>query len=217
MLLAAALGLCTYFSCQLFVSPPKPPAQDNERQLAMAATAALSALGAAMPAHASWQSGSALVAGEKSWDHVLVWSAILVPLVGLVFPFVTMGVWTLYAYSDEFFYTGIPNHPKLVEKRKAWKRLPMFANYDDPLKGFVDMEDWEAGLVEAWEKIKPKGSILDAKKKLADMKQQNAPHAVYNKVWNIDAGNGPFTSRKDYDKGIYPKDGSNAQGLARSA
>jgi len=204
MLLAAALGLCTYFSCQLFVSPPKPPAQDNERQLAMAAAAALPVLGTATPAHAAW-------------DHVLVWGAILVPLTGLVFPFVAMGVWTLYAYSDEFFYTGIPNHPKLIEKKKAWKRLPMFANYDDPLKGFVDMEDWEAGLVEAWEKVKPKGTILDAKKKLAEMKTQNAPHAVYNKVWNVDAGNGPFTSRKDYDKGIYPKDGSNAQGLARSA
>jgi len=221
LLLAAALCLSTYFSCQLFVSKPKPPTQDIEKMALVAAAT----LGAAMPAYANTPAADLFQKGyygtqnqAPSWDHCYVWSNILVPLTGLVFPFVTMGVFTLASYSDEFFYTRLANnHPKFIEKNKAWKRLPMFANYDDPMKGFVDMEDWEAGLVQAWDKVKPKGTLLDAKKKLAEMKVQNAPHAAFNKVWNNGPGNGSFTSRKDYDKGIYPKDAAHSQGLARSA
>lgn len=213
MLAAAVLFLGALFWTPAFVSAPKRQSS-FEQKLALAGAAALPILGAMEAAEAEVRGkpsstgpipfGEA-VTGGGLLDHTRSWSIVLVPMTTLVMPGIGMGLFVFYIYSDDFFYRTIPNHPKNVEAKKAWKRLPGFADYDEPMNGFVDREDWESGLVAAWEKMKPKGSKLDAKQYLKKLATQNNPHAISKKVWNVAPGSGPYTSMEDYEKGLYPK------------
>merc|ERR1712066_1174333 len=71
---------------------------------------------------------------------------------------------------------------KALAKRREWRKHPVFANIKDPMNGLIDKDDFEAGLEEAWERAKPKGSTVTVEQKLKELSTQNAPHFIENKL-----------------------------------
>merc|ERR1719464_1725332 len=101
------------------------------------------------------------------------WSSVLVPLTTLVFPGVVFGTFVLYSFSDDAFYQLIPGSKKSQEITAAWREHPYFKDIKDPLNGLISRDDYEQGLEEAWEKVKPAGSTVTAKEKLKELSTQN--------------------------------------------
>eukprot|EP00930_Biecheleria_cincta_P046817 TRINITY_DN3233_c1_g3_i1.p1 TRINITY_DN3233_c1_g3~~TRINITY_DN3233_c1_g3_i1.p1 ORF type:complete len:198 (-),score=31.38 TRINITY_DN3233_c1_g3_i1:145-705(-) len=112
---------------------------------------------------------------EAKYGDQRRWSAVLVPLTSLVFPIVVFGTFTLYAFTEDVFWKLLPSK-RGVEQENAWRENPLTANIRDPLNGFINIDDYEKGLEEAWERAKPAGSTVTAKDKLAQLSKQNNPH-----------------------------------------
>eukprot|EP00418_Pyrodinium_bahamense_P024737 CAMPEP_0179133212 /NCGR_PEP_ID=MMETSP0796-20121207/63340_1 /TAXON_ID=73915 /ORGANISM="Pyrodinium bahamense, Strain pbaha01" /LENGTH=163 /DNA_ID=CAMNT_0020832169 /DNA_START=124 /DNA_END=615 /DNA_ORIENTATION=- len=119
---------------------------------------------------------------EAKYGDARKWSAILVPLTTLVLPAVVAGSFVLYSFSEDAFYRLIPGSKKSEEQAAAWREHYLFANIEDPMDGFINKDDYEQGLEEAWEKAKPAGSTVTAKEKLKELSEQNAPHFWRNKI-----------------------------------
>uniref|UniRef100_A0A7S1LE06 Uncharacterized protein n=1 Tax=Alexandrium catenella TaxID=2925 RepID=A0A7S1LE06_ALECA len=119
---------------------------------------------------------------EAKYGDSRRWSAVLVPLTTLVFPAVLFGSFLLYSFSEDAFYQLIPGSRKSQEITAAWREHPYFKDIKDPLNGLINRDDYEQGLEEAWEKVKPAGSTVTAKEKLQELAKQNNPHFWQNKL-----------------------------------
>ena len=169
LLLAVGLVSTLAFCLQCFVPTPGTSQEIQARSGQFEFNAAI-ATSAALPA-LTMLAGDA----EAKYGDARRWSAVLVPLTTLVFPIVVFGTFTLYAFTEDVFWKLIPSK-RGVEQENAWRENPMFANTKDPLNGFINVDDYEKGLEEAWERAKPAGSTVTAKDKLAQLSKQNNPH-----------------------------------------
>mmetsp|Transcript_34596 Transcript_34596/g.107449 ORF Transcript_34596/g.107449 Transcript_34596/m.107449 type:complete len:189 (+) Transcript_34596:56-622(+) len=119
---------------------------------------------------------------EAKYGDSRRWSAILVPLTTLVLPAIVFGSFVLYSFSEDAFWQSIPGSRKSQEVAAAWREHPYFKDIKDPLNGLISRDDYEQGLEEAWEKVKPAGSTVTAKEKMKELSEQNAPHFWQNNL-----------------------------------
>merc|ERR1740138_155642 len=155
------------------------PAPKAEAQRSHAATAGrfnpAVAVSAAVPVFMA-----AAEAEAKYGDGPRKWGVVMVPLVGLVIPAVVAASWTIYSFDDDFVWQLVPGSKKAMLKRLEWKKHPVFGNFE-PDAGMLNMDDFQDGLEEAWERAKPPGSTVTVSDKLKDLATQNAPHCLENK------------------------------------
>eukprot|EP00449_Zooxanthella_nutricula_P011372 CAMPEP_0198499600 /NCGR_PEP_ID=MMETSP1462-20131121/7710_1 /TAXON_ID=1333877 /ORGANISM="Brandtodinium nutriculum, Strain RCC3387" /LENGTH=125 /DNA_ID=CAMNT_0044228583 /DNA_START=1 /DNA_END=378 /DNA_ORIENTATION=- len=111
---------------------------------------------------------------EAKYGDYRRWSSVLLPLTTLVFPFAAMGGFTLWFFSEDAFWQGKPLSRKGREQEEAYDTY--YPGARDLMAGLVYPEDFQAGLEEAWEKAKPKGSTVTVEEKLATLSTQNNPH-----------------------------------------
>jgi len=167
----ASVLVCLHLLEAAFVpSPQAAPASAPQFNPAVAASAALPVL--TMLAEDA----------EAKYGDSRRWSAILVPLTTLVVPAVVFGSFVLYSFSDDAFYQLIPGSKKSQAITAAWREHPYFKDIKDPLNGLINRDDYEQGLEEAWEKVKPKGSTVTAQEKIKELSEQNAPHFWQNRL-----------------------------------
>jgi len=175
---AAAVVLCL---CLGLAGPSFLPAPQVELQESHAATAGrfnpAVAVSAAVPVFMA-----AAEAEAKYGDGPRKWGVVMVPLVGLVIPAVVAAAWTVYSFDDDFVWQLVPGSKKGLAKRREWRKHPIFADIKDPMTGLINKDDFEAGLEEAWERAKPKGSTVTVQDKLKELSTQNAPHFIENKI-----------------------------------
>mmetsp|Transcript_51268 Transcript_51268/g.153276 ORF Transcript_51268/g.153276 Transcript_51268/m.153276 type:complete len:189 (+) Transcript_51268:106-672(+) len=175
LLIAAAACCCLrLLSTMCFVpgpsAAPAPPSTSAHFSPAVAVSAALPAL--TMLAEDA----------EAKYGDSRRWSAILVPLTTLVIPAVVFGSFVLYSFSEDAFYQLIPGSKKSQEISNAWREHPYFKDLKDPLAGLINRDDYEQGLEEAWEKVKPAGSTVTAKERMKELSEQNAPNFWQNRL-----------------------------------
>eukprot|EP00933_Yihiella_yeosuensis_P021269 TRINITY_DN1686_c0_g1_i4.p1 TRINITY_DN1686_c0_g1~~TRINITY_DN1686_c0_g1_i4.p1 ORF type:complete len:191 (-),score=44.59 TRINITY_DN1686_c0_g1_i4:325-897(-) len=151
---------------------PSPQAAKAELQINPHAVGA-----AAMPM-LMWASeaGAEEVNGLNPVERQMRWSSFLVPLTTLVIPAIGFYQFVIYLASPDAFHWAWPGHPRAKQIRDAWKSHPYFKDHLDPMKGFVNYDDYEQGLHEAWEAAKPAGSTVTVKDKLKELSTQNNPH-----------------------------------------
>eukprot|EP00403_Amphidinium_massartii_P026647 CAMPEP_0178399540 /NCGR_PEP_ID=MMETSP0689_2-20121128/15332_1 /TAXON_ID=160604 /ORGANISM="Amphidinium massartii, Strain CS-259" /LENGTH=144 /DNA_ID=CAMNT_0020020319 /DNA_START=190 /DNA_END=624 /DNA_ORIENTATION=+ len=140
-----------------------------EANAVMAVSAALPALTVAQSAEAAYGDG------PKKWG------AFLLPITTLGMPIVAMGSFVLYTFSEDFFWQKVPGSKRSMELEKKQKELGLVGS-GDPMDGLVNRADYEKGLEEAWEKVKPKGSTVTVEEKLKELKTQNNPHYWRNAI-----------------------------------
>mmetsp|Transcript_18116 Transcript_18116/g.42416 ORF Transcript_18116/g.42416 Transcript_18116/m.42416 type:complete len:180 (+) Transcript_18116:71-610(+) len=164
-LVLVAVVLVGLLGLRCFVPGPEVrPRTQGDFNPAVAASAALPAL--------------TLLAedAEAKYGDQRKFAAVLVPLTTLVFPAVAMGMFVLYSFQEDAFWLLVPGTKRAREMEEAWKEHPLFANIDDPMDGFINPDDYEKGLEEAWERAKPAGSTVTVKDKLKQLSKQNNPH-----------------------------------------
>mmetsp|Transcript_43473 Transcript_43473/g.97915 ORF Transcript_43473/g.97915 Transcript_43473/m.97915 type:complete len:191 (+) Transcript_43473:78-650(+) len=176
-LLLVVLG-CAVMSPSSFVSAPgHVEATPKDLNMALAASAALPTLTAL--------AGSAEAAygdGPKKWG------AVLLPLTIFGVGITAMGTFVLYTFSEDFFWAFVPGSKRSMELEKKKKEMAekypslVVQHPSDPLEGLVNRADYEKGLEEAWDKVKPKGSTVTVENKLKELSTQNNPHYWRNAI-----------------------------------
>mmetsp|Transcript_43472 Transcript_43472/g.97914 ORF Transcript_43472/g.97914 Transcript_43472/m.97914 type:complete len:191 (+) Transcript_43472:90-662(+) len=176
-LLLAALCLASISPSMFVPAPGHADVAPRDVSMALAASAALPTL--------TSLAGSAEAAygdGPKKWG------AVLLPLTIFGVGITAMGTFVLYTFSEDFFWAFVPGSKRSMELEKKKKEMAekypslVVQHPSDPLEGLVNRADYEKGLEEAWDKVKPKGSTVTVENKLKELSTQNNPHYWRNAI-----------------------------------
>jgi hypothetical protein len=119
---------------------------------------------------------------EAKYGDSRRWSAVMVPLTTLVLPGIAAGTFVLWLFSDDLWWQRNPDSKKWKAYQQRWREHAVTADVEDPFSGLINKDDFEEGFVEAWEKAKPAGCNIDARKKLRELEKQNNPHWRPNRL-----------------------------------